>query len=67
MVQAGNILQIMLAEKNGETLDEFIDRHAALFRKIANENPTWLHEFENDPDTVLDRFNAAVYSNQELH
>lgn len=61
LVAAGNIIQLMLAEKRGESIDDFIDRHAEAFRKIADENPSWLIEFSKDPDGILARFESAVY------
>lgn len=57
----GNIIQIMLAEKQGESIDDFINKHAAKFREVADENPTWLIEFSTNPDEILKKFESTVF------
>lgn len=57
----GNIIQIMLAEKQGESIDDFIDKHATKFRQVADENPNWLIEFSTNPDAILKQFESKVF------
>ena len=57
----GNIIQIMLAEKQGESIDDFINKHAVKFRQVADENPNWLIEFSTNPDGILKQFESKVF------
>lgn len=57
----GNLMQFKLAEKGGEELLDFIDKHGLQFRQALDAHPEYLEQFESDPDGVIEELSKIVY------
>lgn len=54
-------MQIKLAERHHEDLEDFIDMHAAEFRKTVDEHPELVETFEEDPERALEELDNYLY------
>ncbi|MDP3957969.1 MAG: hypothetical protein Q8Q36_00720 [bacterium] len=54
-------MQIRLAERHNEDLDDFIAEHAAEFRKTVGEHPELIEKFEEDPEKALGELDHYLY------
>lgn len=57
----GNMMQVELAERHGESIEDFITKHAGDFREVVDKHPEFLDEFEEDKELALKHVEDIVY------
>ncbi|MEK7582199.1 MAG: hypothetical protein AAB488_02640 [Patescibacteria group bacterium] len=55
-----NNIQVELARRHNEELDDFIALHLDDFRKTVNEHPELVSQFEEDPDGTLEQIDEYL-------
>jgi hypothetical protein len=55
-----NMMQIQLADLCGESIDEFIERHAERFHDLIQANPDLLDEYKRTPDSILAKVKEKI-------
>lgn len=60
-VLLGNQMQMMLAERHGEQMGDFIDHHAEEFRKYVDTNQEILNAFKDNPEEALKTIEPVLY------
>ena len=61
LVLVGNILQVQLATRHGETFDYFLEHHADDFRKTMDAHPELFVQFETDEEKTLKEIEERIY------
>ncbi len=56
-----NLMQAHLAERHGESIDDFIDKHAAQFGQVLDQHPEYLTEFDRDSEKTLKHIETILY------
>ncbi len=56
-----NIIQIMLAERHGESIEDFISKHSEDFGNTVESHPEFLDEFETDKEKALKDIEGIIY------
>ena len=59
--QIGNVIQIQLAIRNGQTIEEFIQKHAEGFTEIVEKHPELFDEYAVNPEGVLEEVESVMY------
>jgi hypothetical protein len=52
---------MMLADRHGEQLDDFINRHAREFRKYVDSHNDILDTFKENPEEALKEIEPILY------
>ncbi|HVB19764.1 MAG TPA: hypothetical protein VNF51_00535 [Candidatus Paceibacterota bacterium] len=61
LVLVGNLMQQQLAERHGETIETFIERHAAQFRDVLNKHPEYIAKFDDNAEETLQHIETILY------
>jgi hypothetical protein len=61
IVDIGNLIQLQLAERHGETIENFIEKHAKDFRDVLDAHPEIIEGFDHTTEEMLHRIETVLY------
>ncbi len=56
-----NTMQMELAQLHGETIEDFITKHASDFRNVIDTHPEFIDIFEKDHEKALEEIGDIIY------